>query len=318
MPFQLGTWSVLGFASYQWEFLCKFNKVPFWEIKRCQLKFDFLPCLSHPSLTVGQRLVSKRHFCPSWIFLVINISKFKPDAASYAQRLLRNFQFAEVRVARIWAVSSPTSPGDAPGQGQSVHSAGCTVQSPHPQSCSWVQDSSGLLIALHRHRVLSCIPFTISEGRMTGTFSTLQLTKCSAALLCVARVPFLIKPKSFRIWQTPGITFQGWLRFLIHDEQVSQGVSLREGQLSSDPLLFGSTSWAQPDFAYVSYPNIPIGWLVPGAPEDTKSYIHCLLKSLTGSGVIAYKYTHTFMYLKSSLDDMCPLNIGCVINDYIE
>lgn len=46
MPFQLGTWSVLGFASYQWDFLCKFNKVPFGEIKRCQLGSIFSPaCL---------------------------------------------------------------------------------------------------------------------------------------------------------------------------------------------------------------------------------------------------------------------------------
>lgn len=152
--------------------------------------------------------------------MVINISKFKPDAASYDQHLLRNFQFTVVRIARIWAGSSQMSTGDAPGQGQSVHSAGFRMQSPHPQSCSWVQNSSGLLIALHRHRVLSCIPFTVSEGSMMGTFLTLYLTKRSVALLCVTHVTFLIKPESFRIWQTPGIILLGWLRFLIHDEQV--------------------------------------------------------------------------------------------------
>lgn len=56
--------------------------------------------------------------------------------------------------------------------------------------------------------------FTISEGRMMGTFLTWYLTKCSVALLCVTHVTFLIWSESFRVWQTPGITFQGWLRFL--------------------------------------------------------------------------------------------------------
>lgn len=120
----------------------------------------------------------------------------------------------------------------------------------------------------------------------------------------------LIKPESFRIWQTPRITVQGWLRFLTHGEQVCLKESLRK---AGSPQIHCSLE-ASPELSLALNMKVIDDWFqdplrIPGSTYAACSNLLPQVESL-------HINTHTLLYTLIFRWHMPTKHRCCVTNDY--